>query len=364
MKNVNPDRIKTPKKIRITDIAKQANVSIGTVDRVIHNRGEVSDQTRKKILKIIEKVNYSPDVLASALATKRPHRIAVLIPRVQSDSSFWNAPLAGVRKAVSETVHFGIEVEYYLFDLFDPASFQSLSAKILKSVPDAILLAPVQYEQAVTFTRLCDEKGIPFVFINSNIEELNYLSYIGQDSIQSGYLAGRLMSIGFPPGTELLVVNISQLLAGHRHILKRNKGFEKFFADHPDARAKIHTVNIEDTGQEEVNMRLEESFATYLTINGLFVPSSRVFKVARYLNSNNIRTKLIGYDLTEENIPFLEDGTIDFLISQKPVDQGYYGIMALLNHLVFKRGYRKNFYLPIDIITKENLQYYVESLNQ
>ncbi|MFA5588430.1 MAG: helix-turn-helix domain-containing protein, partial [Mariniphaga sp.] len=41
--------IETPKQIRIKDIAEKANVSIGTVDRVLHNRGEVAESTKKKI---------------------------------------------------------------------------------------------------------------------------------------------------------------------------------------------------------------------------------------------------------------------------------------------------------------------------
>ena len=334
------------------------------MDRVIHNRGEVAEKTKKKILSIIEKVNYSPDVLASALATKKTYRFAILIPKVQDDSSFWKAPLTGMKKAISEINHFGVDVAYFLFDLFDPKSFQQQSKKILELKPDGILMAPVQYSQSLEFARLCNEYNIPFALINSNIEELNYLSYIGQDSEQSGFLAAKIMSLGFPEGADILVVNISQQLANHRHIIKRNKGFESYFRSHNESDNRIYTINILDTGQDTINKYLHEAFTKYKKIGGLFIPSSRVFKVASYLKSNLIKVRLIGYDLTEENIPYLEDGTIDFLISQKPVDQGYYGIMALLNHLVLKKGYRKNFYLPIDVITKENLQYYIESLNQ
>ena len=64
-------------KTRIIDIARKANVSIGTVDRVIHNRGEVSRITREKILSIIHELNYQPDILARTLAKKRVFNFAV-----------------------------------------------------------------------------------------------------------------------------------------------------------------------------------------------------------------------------------------------------------------------------------------------
>ena len=55
-------------KVRIKDIAEIANVSIGTVDRVIHKRGEVSLATRERIQKLLTEYNYTPDIIASSLA--------------------------------------------------------------------------------------------------------------------------------------------------------------------------------------------------------------------------------------------------------------------------------------------------------
>lgn len=64
--------------IRIVDIAKMAGVSVGTVDRVIHNRGRVSEENRKKVQAILEMVNYQPNLMARSLASKKQyHFIAI-----------------------------------------------------------------------------------------------------------------------------------------------------------------------------------------------------------------------------------------------------------------------------------------------
>ena len=55
--------------IRIVDIAKMAGVSVGTVDRVIHNRGRVSEENRKKVQTILEMVHYQPNLMARSLAS-------------------------------------------------------------------------------------------------------------------------------------------------------------------------------------------------------------------------------------------------------------------------------------------------------
>ena len=61
-------------------IAKLANVSAGTVDRVINNRGKVKPVTREKIEKIIQDLNYKPNLFARNLALDPSFNIAVIIP--------------------------------------------------------------------------------------------------------------------------------------------------------------------------------------------------------------------------------------------------------------------------------------------
>ena len=63
------------KKITIKDVARIAGVSIGTVDRVIHQRGEVSTKNRDLILRVIEEIGYKPNIYASALASNKHYAI-------------------------------------------------------------------------------------------------------------------------------------------------------------------------------------------------------------------------------------------------------------------------------------------------
>ena len=49
-------------KITINDVAEAAGVSKGTVDRVLHNRGEVSEKSRQKVLKVVEELGFSPNL--------------------------------------------------------------------------------------------------------------------------------------------------------------------------------------------------------------------------------------------------------------------------------------------------------------
>ena len=75
-------------KITINDVARLSGLSKGTVDRVLHNRGEVSAKSREKVLKVIEECGYRPNIYASLLASKKAHKIVCLIPDF-APGDFW-----------------------------------------------------------------------------------------------------------------------------------------------------------------------------------------------------------------------------------------------------------------------------------
>ncbi|MGZ3758000.1 MAG: sugar ABC transporter substrate-binding protein, partial [Mucilaginibacter sp.] len=68
--------------------------------------------------------------------------------------------------------------------------------------------------------------------------------------------------------------------------------------------------------------------------------------------------KIIGYDLLPKNINFLNKGFISFLINQNPEGQGYWGVHYLAKHIVFNKDVPPLKYLPLDVVTKENLAYF------
>ncbi len=105
-------------KIRIKDIAEIANVSIGTVDRVIHKRGEVSPATRERIENCWMEHNYKPDIIASSLALKREVHLAVVMPGIVNDHAFWNLPQSGIAKALEELSNYKISIEPIYFNQF------------------------------------------------------------------------------------------------------------------------------------------------------------------------------------------------------------------------------------------------------
>lgn len=352
-------------RVKISDIATLAGVSAGTVDRVIHNRGEVSEKTRKKVMGIIREMDYQPDILASTLASRKSYQFASLLPRADKANPFWSSPAKGLQSAWDEISHFGITLQKHHFCYHSQESFIKSTQAILQDPPSGIILAPVFSGQTTIFMEQLEKLKIPVVFINTNLESSHNVAFVGQDAGSSGRVAAKLLDYGLTDQADIFIVNLISEKGGNNHILNREMGFRGYFNEKGDQDlSRITTLNIHSRNTNEV----EDVLLTHLTRSrtsteqtGIFVSNSKVFMVAGLVKQEGLQnTKLIGYDLLEQNQAFLRDGVIDFLISQQPHQQGYASVMTLFNHLVMKKPVTKNQFLPIDIITKENIDFYIK----
>ena len=337
--------------ITIKKIAEIANVSVGTVDRIIHNRGQVTEENIEKVNAIIKEYGYKKNIFASNLAFNKKYKFAVFLPK-NKNVEYWQAPIIGVEKAADELANFGVSIDYLYFD-YNISSFKKTAKKVLQLDYDGLLFAPIFYEESVSFLTEFKKKNIPIVMIDSNISEIEGVAYIGQDSFQSGYLGGKLISYGIKTESNVLILKIirnTESTSRTNVFLQRIKGFYAFFKD---------KTNLPKFNFTEISIKydIENQLTTnmFLGIDCVFVPNSRVYIVADFLEKNNIKgIRVVGYELLKQNLKFLNDGFIDFLIHQKPEEQGYMGINHLYKKIVLKEAVNELHYMPLEIIVQEN----------
>jgi LacI family transcriptional regulator len=347
--------------VRIKDIAERAGVSKGTVDRVLHNRGRVAEDVRDRILGIIKELNYEPNFIAQSLKSQRTYHLVSLMPDSRTDD-YWNAPKAGLEKAERELRQYGISVHQYVFDPHDEQSFIRMATEATREKPDGVLIAPVFYKEVLPFFKEWDALNIPYVLFNTQIMNANSLCYIGQDSYQSGYLAAKILSFGLPAASSVLIVHINEDTANSAHLITKEEGFKDYFSRKEfEGRIKVVRKEINFKESDALNEQLFAVLEREPALGGIYVTTSKAFEIASFLVNNNLNhIKLIGYDLLTQNLHYLNEEVIQFLINQNPLGQGYWGIHQLANHLVFKKAVPPIKFLPLDIITKENLEYYLD----
>ena len=224
-----------------------------------------------------------------------------------------------------------------------------------------ILVAPIFYRESLAFLNRWSKNGIPFNLFNTHIPDYKPVSYVGQDSYQSGVLAGKLLHYACSDGT-FVVAHIDKEISNSTHLIRKEQGFIDYFGE-KDPNNQINIVRVEINNWADKNVYekiLDDLFENHQDIRGFFVTNSRSFIVGDYLIQRNMnQMKLVGYDLLSKNLELLEAGIIDFLINQNPRGQGFLGVNLLVDHLVFKKEVESIKYLPLDVVTKENVQYYI-----
>jgi LacI family transcriptional regulator len=347
--------------VRIKDIALKANVSTGTVDRVIHNRGRVAEDVKARVLKIVKELNYEPNLMARMLGSKKQYHLAALLPDHSYDA-FWLAPKLGIEKAEQDLKQYGVAVEQFVFDPQSVDAYIAKAAEITQKKPDGILLSPIYYKETLPFFEKWREEKIPFVLFNTQIADYDPLSYIGQDSYQSGMVAGKLVHYGQPNPCSILIAHIDEEISNAQHLVKKEQGFRNYFTQNNlDHQYNILRVELKRSSQSGFIKKLDGVIEKTLDLKQIFVTTSQAYDVAKYLEQRHINNiKLIGYDLIPPNLHYLNKGNISFLINQNPKGQGYWGIYHLAEHLVFKKEVPILKYLPLDIVTNENLNYFLD----
>ncbi len=357
--------MKTNNRCTVKDVARVAGVSKGTVDRVIHNRGDVSEESMQKVLQAIKEINYKPNLHASLLASNKHFRIAVMLPDYKK-GEYWEVPNLCINDIRKDVADMNIIIETYPYNQFDHRSFDGKAEEMMASGPDAVLIAPVFLENAKRLTEKMDALKIPYIFIDLNVEDTNYLAYFGMPLFESGYLGASLL---LGPGRESGPEEI-----GHFQIRRdnsnqssgnivRREGFMGYIREkHPDCRVYDECLLPYD---KEYNFAvLDAFFEKHPGVDKLAMFNSRAYTVAEYLRERNLSHKiLLGYDLLAVNKEFLKSGQINYLISQRTDMQMYKGIKALCDYLVFSNvsDCRDN-YMPMDILTAYNIDYYTSEI--
>lgn len=352
----------TPSRARIKDIANLAGVSIGTVDRVLHNRGEVAEKTRQKINRILKETKYSPNVVAKALKSKKSYHLVFLLPEGSGNSSYWLKHPLGMEKAASELELFPVSLTTVNFNLQSERDFQEKSQSVLKMGPDGVVLAPIFKSESMDFCKALNKRKIPFVFIDGYIEKTGFLAYIGEDVYQSGKVAAQLIDMVTDVHKDILVINIARNLSNVHHLKTRADGFMSYFKTSGRNMGKKINISIPEPDLDVIRPEMDKVLSEYPDIGSIFITGSKSYLIAEYLGEKSLKQiNLTGYDLLDTNVRFLKEGIIRFLIGQRPEQQTYQAVKKLFEYLSTDKIPEKYEYLPVDIVTSENVDYFLKT---
>jgi LacI family transcriptional regulator len=346
------------RKIRIKDIAEMAGVSPGTVDRILHNRGNVSEPARIAVENILKKVNYRPNIHITGLSLKRKYKVVITTPKVM-EGEYWESIHLGIQHALVEFENIRIECVILTYNQYDIYSCRDVYDEIAGMESDAVIIGTTFKEETVRLSRQLDEKEIPYIFVDSTVENTSPLAFFTSDHYICGYLIAKLITSIIPEGSDigmLQAVRIGDESANTSILRKRG------FTDYLTQNNIVNTIRkIPFTAMDPVRYdeQLDQFFSGDHEIGGVVVLNSRGGVLADYFHRKGIRDiRLVCVDLTTPNVWGLMNGYIDFLIGQESEHQGFLAMKTLIEYLIYRKPVKGQNYVRLDILTRETIEYY------
>lgn len=346
-------------KIRIKDIAEQAGVSVGTVDRILHNRPNVSAEARKKVEDVLEKINYKPNMYASALAYNKEYIFYIIMPK-HSSEAYWAEIEEGIQKARDHRSDFNIETKILYYSRYDSEDFVKQCELCIEAQPSAVILVPSQVDITMMFAEKLHQLEIPLMLLDSYIPELNPLSFFGQNSFSSGYFAAKMLMLLAHNDKQIMIMKqkknggVSSKQQENREI-----GFCNYMRAHfPEVEILELDLPL-DVEREKYSDILETFFDSHPLVHNCITFASKAYLVGEFLNyTKRSDVKIMGYDMVPKNAACIRQGSISFLIAQHAFMQGFHCVDALFKHIVLKQDVKPVNYMPIELLSKENVDFY------
>ena len=346
-------------KIRIKDIAERAGVSVGTVDRVLHDRPNVSPKALEKVKKALAEMDYKPNMYASALAYNKSYTFFCVLPKHESEA-YWQEVEEGAQTACEHFRDFRVSYKMMYYNRFSAETFAKTMNELMKQKPDGVIVVPSTLDVTRRYTDMMHEQNIPFILLDSYMPDLKPLSFYGQDSFSSGYFAARMLMMLAPKEKEIMLMK--QMRNGNvasKQQENRETGFRHYMHDHyPNV--TIHEINLPlDEKREQYDDILEKFFNKHPQVHHCITFNSKAHLVGEYLLKSNRRNiQIMGYDMVPKNAECVRQGSISFLIAQHGFMQGYACIDTLFSAIILKKEVDPVNYMPIELLTKENIDFY------
>ncbi len=206
--------------INIRSLAKELQLSIGTVSKALKDSHEISAATKLRVLELAQKLQYNPNPYASSLRRKKSNTIAVVLPEVAD--SFFSVAIKGIEEVAQEN---GFHVLIYL-------TFERYlkEKKILEAFRngrvDGILMSVSSETMDTAHIEALWENNIPVVFFDRVISELPSAKITTNDEDISFEATSHLVARGCQ---EIVYLSISKHLAINN---RRIAGFQKALQAH------------------------------------------------------------------------------------------------------------------------------------
>jgi LacI family transcriptional regulator len=344
------------KRIGIPEIARLANVSIGTVDRALHGRKDVSDATRKRILRIASEHGYRRNLAARALSVGKPAIvIGVCIPR--EVHYFYDELRDGFTSEARRYGDLGVEIVYRPFERLGVGEVEKMQ-ELFATNPRVAVVCPGEPQNLAPLIDQAEEQNTRVICVASDAPGTARSTVVCVDPVVNGHLAAELMSKFLSPKSDVAIITGMAATEDHR---KKVQAFSEMFPCYSPAGRVLEIVEGHDE-EDETFQKVYALLGRHRTLEGLYVSTANCLPVCHAIGARSLhgKVRLITTDLFKEMVPYFEKGTILASIHQRAHVQGQIAVRLAVDYLANGIALPSTYYLTPHIVMRSNLHMFRE----
>ncbi|BCP52859.1 transcriptional regulator [Kaistia sp. 32K] len=301
-------------KTTLQDVAREAGVSLATVDRVLNGRAGVHARTVEKVQTAVDRLNYQPDRMASRLARGRDYRFEILLP--SGTNEFMRVLETEFRATAERYVHERVLLNITQVDVFDGEALATALEKLPTDI-DGLAVVALDHPAVAEAINTIVAQGITVVTLVSDLPGTRRSHFVGIDNYAAGRTAASLLGrfLGRRQGKVGLIAG-SLALRDH---IERQYGFEQIVArEYPN----LEVLPVREGRDEDDRVRsaAEALLAEHDDLVGVYNVGGGTPGIVAALESAG-RTRdivFVAHELTAFNRRHLIRGPIDAIINQDP----------------------------------------------
>src|SRR6185312_5155484 len=340
----------------IKAIARALGVSIGTVDRALHDRPGINPMTKAKVLKMAQTLGYQPNFAARHLKLNRKIRISAHLPR--EIATFFDAVREGIAEA-AKPFQSTIEVQFRSYPRLGEGDLD-LFAESLQDPTNGLIVTPGHPAALKPWIRKAARAHIPVVWVATDAPGTERLAAISADAFTSGAMVAELLTgFGRRPSPVLIITGDLSVVDHAEKV----SGFRSFL-EQTNSRFTIAGVLEAHDDPARARELTREFIAGHPETGAVYVSTANSIPVIEALDDAGRlgRTPVITTDLFPALAPLIRAGKVLGTVYQRPRAQGRMAFQALHQFLVQGTCPPLRHRLPPHIVLRSNLDVFLEML--
>lgn len=342
--------------ITINQIAELCGVSRGTVDRALHNKGNVRPELAARIKRVAQEHGYTPNRAGMALSrASHPIRIGVVMHSAQTP--FMQMVLDACRREAKRLSAFSTKVIFRLSLTLDPLEQVSMIEELIEEQHISGLAITALHSILVEnkINELIAKYNLPVVTFNTDLPNSKRFCYVGQDNFAAGRTAAELMRL--MTGGKGIVAPIIGPLEYHFAYSERLSGFQSE-AERIAPQLTLRQTNLTNDDDEVAMQATLTLLKQVPDLAGIYAITPGYDGVCRALLQTGRAqdVHLILHDEIAANLRYIKDGVVDFVLGQDAELQGSLPLSLLADFIQLRQSpSKRNIFTDIRVLLRYNV---------